>query len=56
MFIYFSAEQVRSRDYRGPDFFVVKGVDGVAQGRIGPNAGRGRVEIRNYLYSSISNY
>lgn len=23
MFIYFSAEQVRNRDYRGPDFFVV---------------------------------
>jgi Uma2 family endonuclease len=28
MFIYFSLEQVRNRDYRGPDFFVVKGVDG----------------------------
>jgi len=28
MFIYFSFEQVRNRDYRGPDFFVVKGVDG----------------------------
>ena len=28
MFIYFSAEQARNRDYRGPDFFVVKGVDG----------------------------
>jgi len=28
MFIYFSFEQVRKRDYRGPDFFVVKGVDG----------------------------
>ena len=28
MFIYFSAEQVRNRDYRGPDFFVVTGVDG----------------------------
>jgi Uma2 family endonuclease len=28
MFIYFSEEQVRNRDYRGPDFFVVKGVDG----------------------------
>jgi len=27
MFIYFSLEQVRNRDYRGPDFFVVKGVD-----------------------------
>lgn len=27
MFIYFSVEQVRNRDYRGPDFFVVKGVD-----------------------------
>lgn len=28
MFIYFSFEQVRNRDYRGPDFFVVKGVNG----------------------------
>lgn len=28
MFIYFSFEQVRNRDYRGPDFFLVKDVDG----------------------------
>ncbi|MCC3444928.1 MAG: Uma2 family endonuclease, partial [Microcoleus sp. PH2017_03_ELD_O_A] len=28
MFIYFSAQQVRNRDYRGPDFFAVLGVDG----------------------------
>jgi len=28
MFIYFSFEQARNRDYRGPDFFVVKDVDG----------------------------
>lgn len=28
MFIYFSFDQVRNRDYRGPDFFVVKDVDG----------------------------
>ncbi|NJN82288.1 MAG: hypothetical protein HC802_08420 [Caldilineaceae bacterium] len=28
MFIYYSAEQVRSHSYRGPDFFVVLGVDG----------------------------
>jgi Uma2 family endonuclease len=26
MFIYYNADQVRSRDYRGPDFFVVQGV------------------------------
>src|SRR5579884_4307333 len=25
MFIYFSAQQVRNRDYKGPDFFVVNG-------------------------------
>lgn len=31
MFVYFSEEQVRSRDYRGPDFFVVKGVDGTVR-------------------------
>ena len=28
MFIYFNLEQARRRDYRGPDFFVVKAVDG----------------------------
>jgi len=27
MFLYFSAEQAMNRDYRGPDFFVVRGVD-----------------------------
>jgi Uma2 family endonuclease len=28
MFIYYSSEQIRSRDYRGPDFFIVINVDG----------------------------
>ena len=28
MFIYYSANQVRNEDYRGPDFFLVKDVDG----------------------------
>ncbi len=28
MFIYYSSAQVRNRDFRGPDFFVVLGVDG----------------------------
>jgi len=28
MFIYYSLQQARSREYRGPDFFVVKDVDG----------------------------
>jgi len=28
LFVYYSLEQVRSREYRGPDFFVVLGVDG----------------------------
>lgn len=28
MFVYYSTEQVRRRDYRGPDFFVVLNVDG----------------------------
>ena len=28
MFVYFSVEQALNRDYRGPDVFVVKGVDG----------------------------
>lgn len=27
MFVYYSLEQARNRDYKGPDFFVVKGVD-----------------------------
>ena len=28
MFIYYSLQQARNRDYRGPDFFVVKDIDG----------------------------
>jgi Uma2 family endonuclease len=28
MFIYYSPKQARNRDYRGPDFFVVKNIDG----------------------------
>jgi len=28
MFVYYSLQQVRSRDYKGPDFFVVKEIDG----------------------------
>jgi Uma2 family endonuclease len=28
MFVYYSADQVRNRDYRGPDFYVVLDVDG----------------------------
>ncbi len=28
MFVYFSLQQVRNRDYRGPDVFIVKDVDG----------------------------
>jgi Uma2 family endonuclease len=28
MFIYYSLEQARNRDYKGPDFFLVKDVDG----------------------------
>ncbi len=27
LFIYYSLQQVRNKDYKGPDFFVVKGVD-----------------------------
>jgi len=29
MFIYYSEEQARNKDYRGPDFFFVKDVDGL---------------------------
>lgn len=28
MFVYYSTKQVRNRDYKGPDFFLVKDVDG----------------------------
>jgi Uma2 family endonuclease len=28
MFVYFSRQQARKREYRGPDYFFVKGVDG----------------------------
>ncbi|NOG35749.1 MAG: Uma2 family endonuclease [Chloroflexi bacterium] len=28
MFVYYSMNQVRNRNYKGPDFFVVKGIDG----------------------------
>jgi len=28
MFVYYSMNQVRNRDYKGPDFFVVKDIDG----------------------------
>jgi len=28
MFIYYSLQQARTREYRGPDFFVVKDIDG----------------------------
>jgi Uma2 family endonuclease len=33
MFIYYSLQQARNRDYKGPDFFVVKNVDGTRQRR-----------------------
>jgi Uma2 family endonuclease len=28
MFIYYSVQQIRNREYKGPDFFVVKDIDG----------------------------
>jgi len=30
MFIYYSSSQIRNRDFRGPDFFVVLNVDGIS--------------------------
>ncbi len=33
MFVYYSLAQARNRDYKGPDFFVVKGVDRTRQRR-----------------------
>ena len=33
MFIYYSLQQARNKDYKGPDFFVIKGVDGSLQRR-----------------------
>jgi Uma2 family endonuclease len=34
MFIYFSLQQARNKDYKGPDFFVVKGVDGARERKV----------------------
>jgi Uma2 family endonuclease len=31
MFIYFSEAQIRNQDYRGPDFYIVKDVDGAKE-------------------------
>ena len=31
MFLYFSETQARNRDYRGPDFFIVKDVEGAKE-------------------------
>jgi Uma2 family endonuclease len=31
MFIYFSEQQIRNQDYRGPDFYIVKDVDGTKE-------------------------
>ncbi|MEQ9357017.1 Uma2 family endonuclease [Coleofasciculus chthonoplastes] len=31
MFIYYSSQQIRNRDFRGPDFFVVLNVDGESE-------------------------
>lgn len=31
MFIYFSEAQIRNQDYRGPDFYIVKDVDGTKE-------------------------
>jgi Uma2 family endonuclease len=33
MFIYYSLQQARNRDYKGPDFFVVKEIDGAPDRR-----------------------
>lgn len=33
MFVYYSMDQVRNREYKGPDFFVVTGVDGTRERR-----------------------
>lgn len=33
MFIYYSVKQARDREFKGPDFFVVKGVDGARDRR-----------------------
>ena len=33
MFLYYSLQQVRNRDYKGPDFFVTTEVDGPRERR-----------------------
>ena len=40
MFVYFSADQARSRDFRGPDFFVVLDVPRTPPGSSGPPGSR----------------
>ncbi len=35
MFVYYSSEQARNRDYKGPDFFVALNVDGKRTSRLG---------------------
>lgn len=34
MFLYFSELQIQNRDFKGPDFFIVKGVDGTRRRRV----------------------
>src|SRR3972149_5113567 len=43
MFVYYSARQVRDRDYRGPDFFVVLDVPGGDRPAWGAWEGDGRL-------------
>jgi hypothetical protein len=50
MFVYYSLEQARTRDYKGPDFFVVTGVDGSRSRHSwivwhGKSAGPGHAEV-----------
>ena len=48
MFVYYSLEQARTRDYKGPDFFVVLGVDGTRSTTLLDRlAGRGALSRRH---------
>ena len=58
MFIYFSEEQVRNREFRGPDFFVVLNIDGTYPRQCWPiweEAGRYPNVIVELLSESTAN-
>ena len=57
MFVYYSLEQARTRDYKGPDFFVVLGVDGaMLTTLLDCLAGRGAIPRRHRRIALTDNH